>query len=560
MPRRPPQRSYPPPPAAPQAPRAPHAGAGGGADHSRAALAAALDPIITIDAHGVIESASDSVLRVFGWTPAELIGRNVSVLMPEPIRLAHDGYLDRYAATGESSILGAARRFDAQRKDGSVFPIELAVSRADVPTRAGPLFVGIIRDLSTLPRRAAEEAAPLTEQRRLQDLLSEQTSALEQAHLRLRLADRVASIGTLAAGLGHDMNNVLLPVRAQLNVLEAATRLAGSGWSGRDGGTRRRRGASKTAPRPADIRQAVKSIAASVAYLQQLADGLYYLAQDPDSTQPVGAATPTTPTDLRAWWDKCGVVIAKAVPRHVKLTASIPPNLPPVAVAPHRLIQAVLNLVVNAGEAIPTLAQAPSRRRRQGRIKVWARAEQDAGGRVGAGGWVLLGVTDNGTGMTPEVKRRAFELFFTTKMRGHGTGLGLPLVHKVSVRAGGSVEVDTGVGRGTTVIMRLPAGAAPGLRGNAPRPRAVVTIRDARLATLVRHVLEGAGFEVVVRRGGRVGGALDLWVADEAAATLGAAKHANSLTPLIIPATATFQSVRDAVAQAMMRLSPTIDP
>jgi len=125
--------------------------------HAPAAHSAALDPIITIDARGIIQSASDSVRRVLGWTPNQLIGRSVSVLMPEPHRSAHDGYLDRYSQTGYAHILNSARRFNAQRKDGSVFPIELSVSRADVPARNTPLFVGII--VAMTGRDAAEREA-----------------------------------------------------------------------------------------------------------------------------------------------------------------------------------------------------------------------------------------------------------------------------------------------------------------------------------------------------------------------------------------------------------------
>src|SRR5262245_2138527 len=86
----------------------------------RAALAAALDPIITIDHRGVVLSASDSVERVLGWPPSELIGQNVSVLMPEPHRSAHDGYLRRYMETGQTNIMNRPRRFDAQRRDGTL--------------------------------------------------------------------------------------------------------------------------------------------------------------------------------------------------------------------------------------------------------------------------------------------------------------------------------------------------------------------------------------------------------------------------------------------------------
>src|SRR5690606_20753278 len=108
--------------------------------------------IITIDAYGIIQSASDSVQRVFGWAPQELLGRNVTVLMPEPHRSAHDGYLANYRRTGQTNILGRTRELEAVRKNGERFPIELSVSRVDPPDGGLPLFIGIIRDTSERKR------------------------------------------------------------------------------------------------------------------------------------------------------------------------------------------------------------------------------------------------------------------------------------------------------------------------------------------------------------------------------------------------------------------------
>ncbi|MFG0285909.1 MAG: nitrogen regulation protein NR(II) [Phycisphaerales bacterium JB039] len=510
--------------------------------HSHAVLAAALDPIITISASGTIQSASDSVARVFGWSAGELIGRNVSVLMPEPHRSAHDGYLARYMTTGRSSILNHPRRVEAVRRDGTRFLVELSVSQADVPALAGPLFVGIIRDLSHPPGR--EEGRPIVSES--QGLVTEQTKALERAHLRLRLADQMASIGTLAAGLGHDMNNVLLPVRAQLNVLREASR---------DLYDTQPRHSHESAPigmPRIDIRAAIDAIDSSVEYLQQLAHGLHVLAQNPDNTQPDGP-----PLDLREWWDRTGIVIAKGVPKHVAVTASIPIDLPPVSVAPHRLTQAILNLVVNAGEAIPRLAHDPSRKRRQGRVRVTARAEtDDAGVR-----WIALSVADNGAGMTAEVRRRAFELFFTTKSRSRGTGLGLPLVHKVAARVGGRVDIDTVVGKGTTVTMWLPEANVHS--DTQPRRRAVIAISNARIASLVRHVLEAADVQVVENANDADGS--DLWVVDPSASTereRGKAESGERLggpQRLIITPTDDFQRIRELVASALMSAPTLID-
>ncbi|MFO0875350.1 MAG: PAS domain S-box protein [Phycisphaerales bacterium] len=167
------------------------------AARDRAALAAALDPIFTIDLRGAILSASDSVLSVFGWRPSELIGRDVSVLMPEPHRSAHAGDLERYARTGESRIMGRPRELEAVRRDGSIFPVELSISRAEVPDHGEPLFVGIVRDI-TERNRVRDELARHQDQ--LERLVEERTEELRRSIERIRMADRLAFVGTLAAG------------------------------------------------------------------------------------------------------------------------------------------------------------------------------------------------------------------------------------------------------------------------------------------------------------------------------------------------------------------------
>jgi PAS domain S-box-containing protein len=356
---------------------------------------------------------------MFGYMAAELIGRNVSRLMPSPYREAHNGYLARYRRSRMPHIIGIGRELEAVRKDGTVFPVDLAVSEIE----AGRFFTGIIRDLSD--RKLSES--------------------------RLREADRMASIGALAAGLGHDMNNVLLPVRAHLNALKA------------DADVARNR------------RDHLDRIQQSIAYLQQLADGLHYLAMDPEKGDDAAEST-----DLRTWWSQTGALLSKAVPKHVKVTTLLPDGLPRVAVAAHALTQAVLNLIVNAGEAIP-----PGRKRRQGMVRLWAEADPVTP-------LVRLGVTDNGSGMTEEVRRRAFDMFFTTKPRGLGTGLGLAMVRKFIDGAGGAARIDSAPGRGTTVVLSLPVAATSG-NGAARVVPAAVCIRDGRAASMVRTLLEGAG-------------------------------------------------------------------
>jgi len=129
----------------------------------RALLKGVLDPLITIDLYGIIQSVSDSVEPVFGYRPDELVGRNISVLMPEPYRSEHDGYLENYRATGQTWILGRTREFDVIHKSGEAIACELSVARVDIPGQAEPLFTGSFRDIRR--RRAAEAALREREQR-----------------------------------------------------------------------------------------------------------------------------------------------------------------------------------------------------------------------------------------------------------------------------------------------------------------------------------------------------------------------------------------------------------
>lgn len=266
---------------------------------------------------GVIQSASDSVEHVFGWTPTELLGKNVKVLVPEPRRSDLDRYLDRYRNGDQTTTLQRTRRFDAVRKDGKVIQIELSMSRADLPVHAAPFFIGIIRDVSN-----HIDVGPITkgERARLLHLVTEQTRALATANLQLHLTDRMVSLGTLAAGLGHDMNNVLLPVRARLNALEHAGI-------------------------PSAALAHVTAVRRSISYLQHLSDGLHFLALDPEGLAVVHDRD--SHTDLAKWWGQVGSLMRNALPPHVKLKTSFGARLPAVKIAGHWLTQAVLNLIVN---------------------------------------------------------------------------------------------------------------------------------------------------------------------------------------------------------------------
>jgi PAS domain S-box-containing protein len=122
-----------------------------------------LDPTVAIDEQGTVVVASDSVEGMFGWTPAELVGRNVNVLMPEPHRGLHDRYLASYRATGETNILGRTREFTVVDRQGRPLEIELSVSRVSLPGHERPLFIGSFRDISV--RKEAERRVEESERR-----------------------------------------------------------------------------------------------------------------------------------------------------------------------------------------------------------------------------------------------------------------------------------------------------------------------------------------------------------------------------------------------------------
>jgi PAS domain S-box-containing protein len=437
-----------------------------------------LDPIITMNAGGIIQSASDSVEHVFGWTPTELFGKNVKVLIPEPRRSALDRYLDRYRHADRAKSLHRTRRFDAIRKDGTPIQIELSVSRADLPMSAGPYFVGIVRDVSSQIDVGADTPESRTQ---LQQLITEQTRALATANLRLHLADRMAALGTLAAGLGHDMNNVLLPVRARLNALEHSGINAGA-------------------------KVHLAAVRGSITYLQHLSDGLHYLVLDPDSA---GANSDGDGhTNLARWWAQVGALLRKALPKHVALRAAFAARLPTISIPPHWLTQAMLNLIVNAGEAMREGQRHP-------RVRIWAELSDDRQS-------VRLAVTDNGRGMSQNVQRRAFHLFFTTKSRTMGTGLGLPLARKVALRAGGEIQLTSELGKGTTVMLVLPVSSARARASTLKARVGVVSVRHPRTAAIVSQMLLNAGF-VVRSSGARAPGSADLWVTEPSRAALASA-------------------------------------
>jgi len=166
--------------------------------HLESILATVPDAMIVIDERGVIQSFSSAAERLFGHKAQDVIGQNIKTMMPSPYRESHDGYLERYLRTGEKRIIGIGRVVVGERKDGSTFPMELAVGEMQSSDR---FFTGFIRDLSERQRTEA----------RLQELQS------ELVHI-----SRLTAMGEMASALAHELNQ---PLSAIVNYLKGSRRL-----------------------------------------------------------------------------------------------------------------------------------------------------------------------------------------------------------------------------------------------------------------------------------------------------------------------------------------------
>ena len=408
---------------------------------------------------------SDEVYRIFGYEPDQVPVTNALFFQhvhPDDRQEIREAVRSALQTNGRYRLEHRIIRTDGQERIVQV-QAEIVRDQERQPRR----LIGTIQDI-TERKHAERELADYREH--LEHLVYKRTADLEESHRRLRLSERMAALGTLSAGLGHDMGNLLLPIRIRLDSLE-----------------------SRDVPREA--REDIRVVRMAADYLQRLANGLRMLAMDTD--RPPASIEHT---DLISWWRDAEPILKNALPRGTQLAHEFPEGLPRVQLARHHLMQVVFNLVQNAGDSL--------RGRSDGRVRVWATEAAD--GRL-----VQLGVSDNGPGMNDEVKRRCLEPFFTTKTRGISTGLGLALVHGIAQKAGATLDIHSAPGQGATFILGLIAdspGAAPTTEGHPHR--AILTINDLRLRSYITSLLEALEFHVVIGDGRQIDSETSLWVTD----------------------------------------------
>ena len=352
-------------------------------------LESAVDGIITIDDRGAITTVNPAAARLFGYDQSEFLGRNVNFLMPAPYHGEHDDYLKNYRTTGHRKIIGIGREVSGRRSDGTVFPMQLAVSEFEIDGRT--FFTGIIHDLS----------------------------AHKATELALRQAQKMEAMGQLTGGIAHDFNNLLTVIIGNLEMLEGKLT------------TPLQRELTTEALDAADLGARLTTRLLAFARRSHL---------EPESI------------NLNSFVLGLTDMLHRTLGETVYLSSALTPNLWPVRVDPSQVESAIVNLAVNARDAMP----------HGGRLVIETanvaiddeRAHRLDG--LNPGDYVQLSVSDTGEGMSTSVRERAFEPFFTTKEMGRGTGLGLSMIYGFAKQSGGLATIDSTPGKGTAVAIYLP--------------------------------------------------------------------------------------------------------
>ena len=443
--------------------------------------------IFMLDPTGVVRSWNAGAARMKGYAADEIIGRHFSSFYTPEDRAA--GVPQRALATALSE-----GKFEAEgwrlRKDGTRFWASVVIDP--------------IRDETGTLRGFAKVTRDITERRKAQQALDEAREALAQAQ-------KMEAVGQLTGGVAHDFNNLLQAISSSLELIEQ--RLSA--------------GRTDIAPFAATARAAVDRAATLTRRLLAFA-----------RRQPLKPERTDLNMLVVGLWDLLG----RSVGEEIRLERRLAEPLWPVHADVNQIESALLNLVINARDAMPD----------GGSVTVETANAAFAPGDlvndpgVEPGDYAVLTVRDSGTGMPADVLARVFEPFFTTKPIGQGTGLGLSQLYGFARQSGGFVRIDSAVGRGTAVHLHLPRDhAAAEQAAPAPDPAAVpapptgragrgtvLVVEDEELVRmLLVEVLEGDGYTVLEAADGTT--ALDR-LSEAAAGRDGAGEGAGPPVDLLV--------------------------
>jgi PAS domain S-box-containing protein len=375
------------------------------------------DAVVLANHEGKITLFNRAAQAIFGYAESEVVGQPLTILMPAEFHEPHRIGFQRYVDTREARIIGRMVEVRGRRKNGDIFPLEMALSAIDLLEGVG--FLGSIRDLS--------------DRMRLQG--------------RIVQAEKLASLGLLSAGVAHEINNPLAFVINNLAVLERDFRglalvLAAYGEA-----------------RPT-VDRANPELAERIDKLSQEHDLTYIL----ENLEPILASTrqgarrvsdivqnlrefarldqaAIDQFDLNAAIKRCLELLRGRFARHQIEVVQNLGEIPPIACAPAQINQVIVDLLLNAQQAISMTGRSG------GRIEICTQANRRE---------VMLEIKDDGCGIPKEIQSRIFDAFFTTKPVGEGTGLGLSICHSIVSDHGGRIELESTPGQGACFRVVLP--------------------------------------------------------------------------------------------------------
>ncbi len=408
-----------------------------------AVLRSALDCIVSINHQGEITEFNPAAERVFGLRRSEVLGKNVAdTIIPDSLRGAHRTGFAHHLSTGETRILGTRIETTGRRADGSEFPVEVAVTRVDLP--GSPAFTAYIRDI--------------TDRRRMEE--------------QLQHSQKLEATGRLAGGIAHDFNNLLMVIMGHSAELLA------------DG---------EADP---ELRSAAADIQAAAERGAMLTRQLLAFSRQ-QVLHPADLDLSSVVTGLER-------MLRRLVSEAIRIVVVAPPGLGMVRADQGQIEQVILNLVINARDAMPDGGTLTLRTDTVVIDEAYVREHV----LVQPGSYVMLSVSDTGTGMDESTRAQIFEPFFTTKGLGRGTGLGLSIVHGIVSQSGGHVWVYSEVGKGTAFKVYLPrVGSGPGavtprtdpvLGGSLRGTETILLVEDdAQLRQLCESTVASNGYRVL---------------------------------------------------------------
>ena len=461
----------------------------------RAVLESAMDAFVAMDAEGRITEFNPAAERMFGRTRDEVLGQELaSVIIPPAFREAHRRGLARHLATGQTLVIGGRIEVTALRGDRSEFPAELTVTRAG--TKERPVFNAYVRDLTTQKQAEAARAS---------------------LEMQLQQAQKMEAIGRLAGGVAHDFNNLLTVISGRAHILLSRLKPG--------------------EPMHRDVELIQKTSQRAVALTSQL---LAFSRKQ--VVQP-------RVLELGPLMAELAPMLQRMIGEDLEFSVLPVEGSGRVMVDPSQMQQVVMNLIVNARDAMPN----------GGRVTVAVRDVQvgsaTALGQASLppGPYVTLTVSDTGTGMSADTVAHIFEPFFTTKEQGKGTGLGLSTVYGIVEQSRGHIEVQSEPGRGTTFVIYLPrveepvAAGPPADAGRRLRTtaRTVLVVDDEpEVLELATEILRRVGYRVVE-------------AADGASAIEAAARHEGEIHLLVTDMVMPGMSGRD-LAERLRALRTTL--